>query len=344
MVSATHGLERRVIDPPPCRTDALPSVNAQLADVKLKNPIEQQMMGHAGLFRQQNIERRRVMSVREWAEFCAKEELRAPGVDDIGLHARATNGSARTRTRRARRKTTEPETAEPEIDMAPSVMVKDEDEGGEGLEISAARVIDEEVASKSLASPPDSAVAESTPITPDHEVSPPAASERPSVAPSATAHSSRQPTPEATETAEVREEGADEVAPKRKGRRNPQTKEVREAALAERADKDRAFLEVFEPHKDWLPKNTSNADYTPEFCKELERRYWRNCGLGKPAWYGADMAGACFHHLTSIYGTILMSLPSQVRFSPTRPSRGTSHTSNLRFPACFLRLVKACPA
>ncbi len=98
-------------------------MNPQLAKVKLKNPIEQQMMGHAGLFRQQNIEKRKIMSVREWAELCSKEEFRGPGVDDIGLHARATNGTAKVKTRRGRKKTRDSETAEPE--MTPDVMVKE---------------------------------------------------------------------------------------------------------------------------------------------------------------------------------------------------------------------------
>jgi len=34
-----------------CRSDTLPSVCPQLSDLKLKHPIEQQMVGHGGLFR-----------------------------------------------------------------------------------------------------------------------------------------------------------------------------------------------------------------------------------------------------------------------------------------------------
>ena len=79
----------------------------------MKSPIEQHMFGHGGLFRQENVEKRRVMSVREWAELCAKEELRAPGVDDVGLHARA-NASGRTRRRTRRSAKRESETAEPD--------------------------------------------------------------------------------------------------------------------------------------------------------------------------------------------------------------------------------------
>ena len=58
------------------RTDALPDPARERAAGKLKNPIEQQMVAHNSLFRQQNIERREVLSVREWTELCAKDEMR----------------------------------------------------------------------------------------------------------------------------------------------------------------------------------------------------------------------------------------------------------------------------
>ena len=49
------------------------------------NPIEQQILGRSSLYRTQNIERRKWMSVREWADMCAKTKLRTPGVDDVAL-------------------------------------------------------------------------------------------------------------------------------------------------------------------------------------------------------------------------------------------------------------------
>ena len=76
-----------------------------------------------------------------------------------------------------------------------------------------------------------------------------------------------------------------------------QSTQEREASKAKRARKDEEFLDDFDPHSDWLPPNTTSHDYTPEFCLKLERRYWRNCGLGRPAWYGADTAGTCQAYL-----------------------------------------------
>ena len=103
------------------RKDALPPVNEQLAAVKLKNPIEQHMIGRGGLFHQQNIEKRRTMSVREWVELCNKEDWRAPGVDDVGLH-HAPRNNPTSRPRRGKKKAD----ATPGPDAADFVQVKAE--------------------------------------------------------------------------------------------------------------------------------------------------------------------------------------------------------------------------
>ncbi|KAJ6623577.1 JmjC domain, hydroxylase-domain-containing protein [Mycena sp. CBHHK59/15] len=194
--------------PPKEWTDALPDVKPQLAAVKIKSPIEQFMRGRAGLFRQENMEKRKLMSVREWVELCAKDEFRAPGVEEVGLHH---HPGAQPALRSKRKK-------------AP---VKDE-------------VKDEPVDEVSMASPPNS-------VTPD---------------------------PEDTK---------------------PRNRRV------ERADKDASFISAFDPHTDWLPPGTTSAEYTPEFCSKLERAFWRNCGLGKPAWYGADTMGSLYTDSTTAW-------------------------------------------
>lgn len=272
------------------RTEALPSVVPQLENVKLKNPIEQHMLGQGGLFQQQNIEKRRVLSVREWAELCSKNEWRAPGVDEVGLHARATNGNVKTRTRRGRKQRAS-ETAEPETHEEREVTIKrEEDEEDE---------IDAEVAAKALISPPNSNRTLSPPEQVEEHANDAVAPEDQAMSSTASAsmkaHHPLAEEEEEEEEAESKQEevGRDEeeVKPKTKGRRSAQTREAREAMMAERAAKDREFLQTFDPQSAWLPPKTNAGSYTTEFCKELERRYWRNCGFGKPAWYGADMQG-----------------------------------------------------
>ena len=195
------------------------------------------MLGNAGLFRQENMEKRKVMSVRQWVELCSKDEFRAPGVFDVGLGSRGANIAFKSKSQRKGKQkagTVNTETAGPVVKQEP---------------------LDECLSS---ATPPHS---EGTPAT--------------------TAGSSKK-----------RKASKDEISkskprPKRAGA----TREAREAGLANRAALDRDFLEDFSPHQEWLPPNTEPTDYTPEFCQKLERQFWRNCGLGKPAWYGADTQG-----------------------------------------------------
>ena len=237
------------------RTDALPALREQLASVKIKTPIEQHMLGSGGLFRQENVEKRRNMSVREWAELSWKEDFRAPGVNDVGLHARSKVQVKKLR-RGNRSEGREAETAEPE--MAREIKEADEDGFNEDHH--------------TIASAPTSNCAPSTPVSFSNHIEPCNGND---IGPEE--HSTLSPN--------AVDEGKAKVQPKRSAR------ESRESNLAERAIRDAEFLKTFDPCTDWLPRDTSASDYSVEFCQKLERQYWRNCGLGKPAWYGADTQG-----------------------------------------------------
>lgn len=247
------------IIPPKQWSDALPSVRSQLANIRIKSPIEQHMLGRAGVFRQQNIERRKALSVREWAELCAKEDYRAPAVDEVGLKSA---GEHIPHVKRRHRRKVDAVVHEDEV------VVKD------GLE-------------------DDAALEDSASL---HEAATPVPEAGPDSDPEGGAIDDAQDgMPSLISTSLPRK------------RRFP-TRTEREAALAKRAELDRAFLETFDPKTDWLPRTTSASDYTPSFCSTLERRYWRNCGLGKPPWYGADSAGSLFTDATTSWN--VGSLPS----------------------------------
>ncbi|KAF9651005.1 JmjC-domain-containing protein [Thelephora ganbajun] len=227
--------------PPAEWTNALPSFKSNLAKVSLKNPIEQQMVGRAGLFRQQNVEKRKTMSMRDWAELCARDEFRAPSANGTGIYH--PRGEGRTKSsRKARQKFNLQESTTPR-DVTPFTSHnydRDDPMFQDGISNAVRDFLQQE----------DLPTLGSTPAPEDH-------------------------------------------GPKKKGRRVP-TREEKEASMAEKTAQDAAFLESFDVKTSWLPPNTRPDDYTPEFCKELERQYWRNCGLGKPAWYGADMQGTLF--------------------------------------------------
>ncbi|THH06325.1 hypothetical protein EW145_g4167 [Phellinidium pouzarii] len=244
------------IVPPKEWSDSLPSIGAQLASIRIKSPIEQHMLGRSGLYRQQNIEKRKAISVREWAELCAKEDFRAPAVDEVGL--KAAGGNLLDKRRRSKRRS---DTAKGVLDE--NVVVKEEADEEPSLE--------------------------DTPIpmhTPEADVD--------------------VGVGEAADNFNDRDE--EELTTKATRKRRTHTRADREAALAKRAILDSAFMETFDPKTSWLPRDTTAEDYTPAFCSTLERRFWRNCGLSRPPWYGADTAGSLFTDVTTSWN--VSALPS----------------------------------
>lgn len=235
------------------RSAVLPSTVPQLAHVKLRNPIEQQMVGRGGLYRQQNMEKRRIMSVREWAELCAKDDLRAPTIEEA-QGGRRYAGTIRSRPRRGR--ASEANVEQPK-ELGKSG-VEDSPEDDEKPEEAGSEQNDGDMAMDDVK--PDIGC----------EVDP--ASSLPTPPPSTNPSDSLPADTEASTTAAPTKRSAAE------------RKEAKEAL-------DAAFLTTFDPHKDWLPQGMAPEDYTPEFCRTLERIYWRNCSLGRAPWYGADMQG-----------------------------------------------------
>ena len=228
------------------RIDALPSNKDQLRQVNFSTPIEQHMLGRGGLFRQENVEKRRIMSVREWAELCEKEEFRAPGVEDVGLHGRGAYVRAKTKRGKTSAASTKVGSVEPEDLLA---KVKEE-EGEDG---------DERPDGPSVPlSPPTSAGLPDTPSSTnvDDRGHPPATFD--------TLCGDDQAPGDVEMTAHDTNDAHEKKQATKK--RGSQSREVREA---ERAAKDTAFFETFEPHEDWLPPCTKADDYTVEFCQEL---------------------------------------------------------------------------
>lgn len=226
------------------RTESLPSIKDQLAEVKIKSPIEQVIFGDRGLFRQQNIEKRKWMSVREWVELCNKEDYRAPGVREVNLAQRTVPVESRPKIQRRGKRKRESDNVGPAID---NMQVKDEPTDNVSVSLS----------------------------------------EENSPRPQSVSDEKQEELPPTSEV-EVKDE------PKVRPKRVYPSREAREANLADRAARDRTFVDLFQPLSAWLPPNTLAEDYNPEFCQQLERRFWRGLGLGgKPAWYGADTQGMC---------------------------------------------------
>lgn len=271
------------IIPPKEWTEALPSVVPQLANIKIKSPIEQEMVGSAGLFRQNNMEKKRHMSVREWFDQCKRDDLRAPRMSEVELkHTDGARGrELRTRRRRNLKRGKEQEQeqeeehetvkTEPEAtSMAGGTNELDQAHGSlDSVQVQ--EDVDEEMAESH-----DDIVVDDTPMEDSTTVPHTPASQALDI----------RETPEPSVT-----NGTPAPESATKPKRRTQTKGERDVAHANRANLDSRFLKAFNPHKDWLPEGMKPEDYSNDFCAKLERRYWRNCGLGRHPWYGADMAG-----------------------------------------------------
>ncbi|KAG8875366.1 hypothetical protein FRB97_005178 [Tulasnella sp. 331] len=204
--------------PPKEWSDALPPVNPLLPTLKLKHPIEQHMIGQSGLFRQNNVEKRKKHTLKDWVELCNHSDRRAPTIKDGQVKKRAVEARAPRKTRAGKK-------------------VKEEavEEGPE----------------------------------PEHQ--------------------NRLSVPSAE---------------------TPDPEHVTAKAASPRSDvpPDDTFYNDFDPRVSWLPEDTHPEDYTPEACRELERIFWRTCGIGIPAQYGADMAGSLFTKETTEWN--VAKLPS----------------------------------
>lgn len=201
------------------------------------------------------MEKRRIMSVREWVELCAKDDLRSPTKFEVERGRRYATGPPSTRSRRSTR--------------VPENVVKLEDDDVKMSEARNDHGCDEETA--------DADPTSSLPTPP---------------------HAPQSPTPDPSHPDDTTNPSTHPTSNRRSAAERHKAKEALDAA----------FFAGFDPHKNWLPKGIAPEDYTPEFCKALERMYWRSCGLGRSPWYGADMKGSLFTEETKHWN--VATLPS----------------------------------
>ncbi|ORX36366.1 hypothetical protein BD324DRAFT_591650 [Kockovaella imperatae] len=239
------------IVPPAEWKDSLPPIPSRaLADVRIKNPIQQNMLGRSGLFRQTNVEKNknRPLTIQEWFEKCNQGKFAGPGPKDFdrtldrdSAAAKKAREEAAAEIRRKRELAKEKRTA----------AAKRKAEKLEQREMT-----DDEREESAFNG--DFEMNRLTPQRRQDSV-PPLEHSRHS------SHSSPDPIAKTPET--ISESQSEGVPP---------------------------WYENFHPDSDWLPKETRSEDYTPEACASLERRFWKNMGLGEPSWYGADLQGTLF--------------------------------------------------
>ncbi|KAI5782942.1 JmjC domain, hydroxylase-domain-containing protein, partial [Pyronema domesticum] len=75
-----YGMESGIVKviPPKEWTDALPPLDEKVKEIKIKNPIEQHIVGNMGEYRQTNIEKQRTYNLPEWRTLCEGSNHQPP--------------------------------------------------------------------------------------------------------------------------------------------------------------------------------------------------------------------------------------------------------------------------
>jgi len=273
------------IIPPEGWTRALPPITKRsLADIRIKKPIQQIMLGGAGQFRQTNVEkaRNKPLTLQQWFEKSQQRSFAAPGPKDLdrtldrdsqeARAQRAAEEEARRTTRSAKR-------------------AKKEDSGRQKL-----GRIESEAIQVELGDPIDGDVIEDglLPVghlTEDGAVRTPqaAALDAGSTGSQAVAGGDADSHEISGDTVIV--ETLDPVpALDPTSAASPQSSSD-PLVTTPQPELVPEWYETFDPMESWLQPGTKVDDYTPEACAAMERKFWKNMGLGEPSWYGADLLG-----------------------------------------------------
>ncbi|KAL8278069.1 hypothetical protein RQP46_009529 [Phenoliferia psychrophenolica] len=313
-----YGMRSGVVKvvPPKAWTDALPSTSGPLRSIRMREPIEQHMVGSQGLYRVTNVAKSRIWNPAQWKEMAETPKWAAPDFleqkpdrtdrSTKGVSTRKPNAEPRVRKppapvvegerkkkgKRGRKKgpvagakgkgkavETVAEEGEAEAEAA--------DAGDDEMDVEHAEPVDSAATvdhpNDDVAMLPSPAATEHLPshlpTPPTHPDSPslPAASPPPTL-PLPSDPTPAPPVPTTTPT------------PKKKRPSNMARAEPTEAEW-------QAFINTFES----LPHGMKATDYTIELLREVERRYWRTLTFGEPPMYGADMKGSLFDDSTTAW-------------------------------------------
>jgi hypothetical protein len=268
------------IIPPAEWTDSLPAIpKSAIADVRIKSPIQQNMLGQAGLFRQTNVEKNksRPLSVKEWYNKSRDKRWAAPGPKDVDVTLDRDSAEARMKRQR-------------EVEKIKGAKM-------------AARVKRKEAADrKLLRQRAQAALKDTTEKEPDQD-------KEQEQAEDVEMEAADEGVPDAVGGSKERIAGngdgagtadtaldADDVPPlDPSNHHSPHSSSSDSAKTPDSASPPlEPFYQDFDPSTAWLPEGTSPSDYTPEACSAMERKFWKTMGLGEPSWYGADLQGTLF--------------------------------------------------
>lgn len=274
----------KIVPPAEWKQSLPPIPSRALADVRIKQPIQQNMLGQAGLFRQTNVEKQktRPLSIEEWFRKSQDKKFAGPGPKDIDRTVdRDSKEAKELRMREAQEFKRKREETRSKREQALNRKKERQAaaktaQGGDSADASVADVTMDGVEDEDGGGPSAS----------QNEKGVGAALEGPA---------------EAAEVVERVEENVLAVPPLDPSHESPHSSPDPLAKTPESsADDVPEWYEKFDPARDWLPEGAEPTDYTPEACAAIEKRFWKTMGFGEPSWYGADLLGEQQNAKTSV--------------------------------------------
>jgi hypothetical protein len=264
-----YGMKSGIVKiiPPEEWKESLPPVHDLVKQIRVREPIKQEIMGSNGTYRQVNILHQRSYNLPQWRQLCDQSEHQPP---------------ARRGERRANADKPKPVTRSrptPAANSGTSSTSKKRGRGRPSRGKGKRQSIKEEAADP-----------EERPMTP---VSPKVAA----------VEDDKEQVVESIENdagTEAAEDDGEEISTPRVGRMGgvkPAKAKTQSVSArrkySRREDSAKIDEEAF---KDW-DYRMDVSDFTPERCEELERIYWKTLTYAPPL-YGADLMGTLFHEST----------------------------------------------
>ncbi|EGY16315.1 DNA damage-responsive transcriptional repressor RPH1 [Verticillium dahliae VdLs.17] len=275
-----YGMQSGIVKiiPPEEWKNSLPELDDLVKQVRVREPIKQDIMGSGGTFRQVNILHQRSYNVPQWRKLCEQSEHQPPARRGE-RRANADKPRPATRTRAAA-------SSAPKPRAAPA-----KKRGGKrGAKNSGKQKKDA-----------DDAETEDRPMTP---VSPREDADEGKIKTEAVVDS--------VETGDAEEEEEEEAAPTvgrmgRMGGVRPSKGATQSVSARRKYSKREGSAKIDEEAFKDFDYRMDVSDYTPERCEELERAYWKTLTYAPPL-YGADLMGTLFDESTDTWN--LNKLPN----------------------------------
>ncbi|KAM0330673.1 hypothetical protein ACHAQA_003625 [Verticillium albo-atrum] len=263
-----YGMKSGIVKiiPPEEWKNALPELDDLVKQVRVREPIKQEIMGSGGTFRQVNILHQRSYNIPQWRTLCEQSEHQPPARRGE-RRANADRPKPATRTRAAA-------AAAPKPKAAPA-----KKRGGKRGAKSAGKQKKEDDAAAEVEDRP------MTPVSPKEDQE---------------SEIKTEAVVDSVETADADEEEEPTPTVGRMGRMGgarPAKGATQSVSARRKYSKREGSAKIDEAAFKDFDYRMDVSEYTPERCEELERAYWKTLTYAPPL-YGADLMGTLFDENT----------------------------------------------